>query len=104
MTSETYHMVNEELLKHAKPGMIFINTARGGLVDEKALFESVSSGKIAAAGLDVFEKEPPETTNPLLSLENVIVGMHVAGSTHEAMERNGKAVVDNVFRYLGILE
>ena len=104
LTAETYHMVNAELLKHAKPGLIFINTARGGLVDEKALFEALSSGRIAAAGLDVFEKEPPDTANPLLSLENVIVGMHVAGSTFEAMERNGKAVVDNVFRYLDIRE
>lgn len=102
LNDETYHMVNEELLDHAKQGMIFINTARGGLVDEKALYEALVAGKIKAAGLDVFEKEPPETTNPLLSLENVFCGMHVGGSTFEAMERNGKAVVDNVFRHLGI--
>ena len=60
------------------------------------------SGRLAAAGLDVFEAQPPAVDNPLLSLENFLAGMHVAGSTHEALERNGKAVVDSVFEALGI--
>lgn len=104
LTEETRHMVGRELLRHAKPGMILINTARGGLVDEKALYEALTNGTIAAAGLDVFEKEPPDAADPLLSLDNVIAGMHVGGSTREAMARNGKIVVDNVFAALGIDE
>lgn len=104
LTEKTRHMINEDLLSHAKPGLIFVNTARGGLVDEKALYDALNSGKIAAAGLDVFEQEPPKIDNPLLSLENCIVSMHVAGSTKEAMEKNGNKVVDNVFEALHIKE
>lgn len=102
LTPETYHMINADVLKHAKEGLIFVNTARGALVDEGALYEALKNGTIRAAGLDVFELEPPDTANPLLSLDNVMTTMHVAGSTTDAMERNGKAVVDNVFRVLGI--
>jgi len=102
LTPDTHHMINEAVLKCAKPGLIFINTARGGLVDEAALYDALVSGRIRAAGLDVFENEPPEVSNPLLSLENVVTGMHVAGSTAEAMERNGRIVVDNVFQALGL--
>ncbi len=99
---ELHHMINAGVLSHAKPGLIFINTARGGLVDEEALYNALKSGVIAGAGLDVFEHEPPSPDEPLLGLENFVAGMHVGGSTYEAMERNGKAVVDSVFAALGI--
>lgn len=56
-----------------------INTARGGLIDEAALYGALVSGRIAAAGLDVFEEQPPSTDNPLLTLDNFLAGMHVAG-------------------------
>lgn len=102
LNGRTRHMINAEVLRHAKPGLIFVNTARGGLVDEKALYDALVSGRLAAAGLDVFEQEPPDPENPLLKLEQVTAGMHVAGSTFDAMERNGRAVVDNVFAALGI--
>ena len=101
---ETYHLIDDTCFENCNPNLILINTARGGLVDEAALYQALISGKLAAAGLDVFESEPPSTDNPLLSLDNFLAGMHVAGSTYEAMERNGKAVVDSVFEALGIQE
>lgn len=102
LTPKTYHLVDRKCFENGNPGLILLNTARGGLVDEKALYDALISGKIAAAGLDVFEMQPPSVDNPLLALENFLAGMHVAGSTHEALERTGKAVVDNVFAALGI--
>lgn len=75
-----------------------------GLVDESALYEALTEGRISAAGLDVFEEQPPSVDNPLFGLDNFLAGMHVAGSTYEAMERTGHAVVDSVFAALGIKE
>ncbi|MBO4888628.1 MAG: hydroxyacid dehydrogenase [Firmicutes bacterium] len=102
LTPDTYHLINRTSFEDCTPNLILVNTARGGIVDEEALYEALISDRIAGAALDVFEKEPPETDNPLLQLENFVAGMHVAGSTYEALERNGKAVVDNVFEALGI--
>lgn len=82
--------------------MPLLNTARGGLVDEAALYETLTSGRLAAAGLDVFKQQPPSVDNPLLRLDNFLAEMHVAGSTHEALERTEKAVADDVFAALGI--
>lgn len=82
--------------------MPLLNTARGRLVDEAALYETLTSGRLAAAGLDIFEQQPPSVDNPLLRLDNFLAGMHVAGSAHEAPERSGKAVADDVFAALGI--
>ena len=82
--------------------MPLLNTTRGRLVDEAALYEALTSGRLATAGLDVFKQQPPSVDNPLLRLDNFLAGMHVAGSTHEALERTEKAVVDDVFAALGI--
>lgn len=102
LSEETRHIVNAACFENCNPGLILINTARGGLVDEKALYNALAEKKLAAAGLDVFEQEPPSTENPLLSLENFLAGMHVSGSTREALENNGRAVVDSVFEALEI--
>ena len=104
LTPETYHMINSSCFENCNPNLILINTARGGLIDEQALYEALASREIRAAGLDVFEQQPPSTDNPLFTLDNFLAGMHVAGSTIEALERNGKAVVDSVFEALGIEE
>lgn len=104
LTPESYHLINSSCFASCNPRLILINTARGGLVDEAALYEALAAGKLAAAGLDVFEQQPPSIDNPLFTLENFLAGMHVAGSTQEALERNGKAVVDSVFEALGIEE
>ena len=71
-------------------------------MDEAALYEARTSGRLAAAGLCIFEQQPPSVDNPLLRLDNFLAGMHVAGSTHEALERTEKAVADDVFAALGI--
>ena len=104
LLDSTRHMINEEVLSSAKPGLILINTARDGIVDESALYDALVSGKIKAAGMDVFEQQPPRTDHPLLGLDNFIGTMHIGGSTKEALERNGKIVVDHVFEALGIEE
>ena len=72
-TSETHHMIDELALARMKDGVWLINTSRGSLVDESALFSTIIDGKVAAAALDVFEEEPVVPDNPLLGLDNVIV-------------------------------
>ena len=79
-----------------KPGAIIINTARGGIVDEVALANALRSGQIGAAGLDVFDPEPPGPDHPLLAFDQVIPTPHTAGLTREAAERMAIASVQNV--------
>ena len=83
-----------------KPGVILANTARGGIVDEKALVAALESGQIGAAGLDVLEQEPPDPANPLFAFDQVILSPHNAGLTTEAAERMAVASVRNALDYL----
>ncbi len=87
LTEETYHLVDLELLNLMKTTAFIINCARGGIIREEDLYDVLKDGKIAGAGLDCFETEPVELTNPLLNLENVIIGPHSAGFTKESRER-----------------
>jgi D-3-phosphoglycerate dehydrogenase len=80
---ETTHVINEKSIATMKDGVRIINCARGGIIDEKALYDAVKSGKVAGAALDVFEEEPP-TESPLLTLDQVIVTPHLGASTVEA--------------------
>lgn len=82
-TKETYHMINKEALELMKDGVRIINCARGGIVDEAALYEYMAAGKVAGAALDVFETEPC-TESPLLQLDNFIATPHLGASTQEA--------------------
>ena len=86
LTSETKHMMGLPQFKKMKPTAYFINTARGELVDEKALYTALSEGLIAGAGLDVLEVEPPSRDNPLLKLNNVLITGHFAYYSEESRE------------------
>ena len=81
-----------------KPGSILVNTARGGLIDDRALIEALASGHIAAAGLDVFSCEPLAANHPLLLLPNVVFAPHIAWLTGETLERSIAAALENVRR------
>lgn len=82
-----------------KPSAVLVNTARGGVVDETALIVSLREGRLAAAGLDVFEDEPPPSDNPLLSMDQVILSPHIAGLTTECAERMAVSSVQNVLDF-----
>ena len=99
-TPETVGFFNAAKLKSMKPTAYLINTARGGIVDEKALYEALVSGKIAGAGLDVFEIEPPPVGQPLHGLPNVIMAPHVAGVTVEAVSRMSEQTARNILSVL----
>ena len=81
-----------------KPGATLVNTARGGLVDEAALVTALRSGRLRAAGLDVFQTEPPDVGSPLLALDNVVVSPHVAWLTQETWARSLIVAVENCRR------
>jgi phosphoglycerate dehydrogenase-like enzyme len=95
LTTETEQIISTSRLATMKPGALLINTARGGLVDEPALFEALRSGQLGGAGLDVFYQEPVPADNPLLSLDNVSVAPHMAWLTNETFSRSIDIAVKN---------
>jgi D-3-phosphoglycerate dehydrogenase len=99
-TPETVGMFSAARLKRMKPAAYLINTARGGIVDEPALYEALVSGKLAGAGLDVFEQEPPPMGHSLFELPNVIMAPHVAGVTREAVDRMSEQTARNILSVL----
>jgi glycerate dehydrogenase len=98
LAAQTRNLIGARELARMKPGALLINTARGGLVDERALAEALRNGVIAGAGFDVLSVEPPRAGNPLLELDlpNLIVTPHVAWSSREAMQALADQLIDNV--------
>ena len=94
-TPETLGLIGAPELALARPGLVLVNAARGGIVDETALFEALVSGRVAAAGLDVYAEEPC-TDSPLFTLDNVVATPHLGASTVEAQERAGRSVARSV--------
>jgi D-3-phosphoglycerate dehydrogenase len=100
LLDSTRHMINSESIAKMKDGVVLVCPARGGVVDEQALAKSLKDGKVRAAALDVFEKEPPDEDNELLKLDNVLLTPHIGGSTVEAQKRIGMEITDRVLKFL----
>ncbi len=98
LTPQTRHIVNRERLALMKPTAVLINTSRGPVVDEAALIDALREGRIAGAGLDVFEQEPVDPKNPLLKMDNVVVTPHVAGTTWDTWFRRASFAYENMER------
>ena len=95
-SAETVNLIGKPELASMKPTATLINVSRGGIVDEAALFDALSQGRLASAALDVFEPEPPLTDNPLLSLDSVVLSPHCAAFTRECGRRMSVACARNV--------
>lgn len=99
-TKETTKLLGKKAFHKMKPGVRVINCARGGIVDEAALYEALTEGKVAAAALDVFETEPPPADFPLRTLPNVILTPHLGASTEEAQANVSVAICEQILEYL----
>ena len=102
LTPQNLHMLNAETLKLAKQGVRIVNVARGPLIDEAALVEALSTGRVAAAALDVFEEEPLPKESPLRRFDQCIFGTHNGSNTQEAVRRASEMAIDRLFEFLGI--
>ncbi|MGB0554808.1 MAG: 2-hydroxyacid dehydrogenase [Alphaproteobacteria bacterium] len=98
LNESTRHLIGANELALMKPAAIIVNTARGPVIDEVALHTALTTGVIRAAGLDVFDQEPPPTDNPLFDLDNVILTAHLAGPTFESNTARVRNAFDNVQR------
>ena len=92
-------VIGDEEFARSSQASILVNTARGGIVDEAALAAALADGRVAAAGLDVFDDEPPARNHPILAFDQVILTPHIAGLTSEAAERMAVASVQNVIDF-----
>jgi D-3-phosphoglycerate dehydrogenase len=100
LSDQTRGFLGATELAKMKPGAIFVNSARGPIVDEAALMEALRRRRIAGAGLDVFDTEPLPQGHPLVNLDNVVLSPHAAGITPEALEAGLRLSVENVWRFL----
>ncbi|RLF16253.1 MAG: hypothetical protein DRJ97_01475 [Thermoprotei archaeon] len=98
LTPETKGLIGRREIGLMKDGAFIINTSRGGVVDEQALYEALKSGKLGGAALDVYEREPPPPDHPLLKLDNVICTPHIGGSTNDAQLRIALTMAEDLLR------
>lgn len=99
LTPETKGILGAAEFEKAKKGLVVVNCARGGVVDENALYDALKSGKVFAAGIDVFEKEPPENTHKLATLPNVALTPHIGASTEEGQLRAGVQLAEKIAEF-----
>lgn len=100
LTSETEGLIGKKEIDAMKKGAVVINTSQGKVIGEEALVDALRSGRISYAGLDVFEKEPPNKDNPLFKLDNVVLSPHIGFHTVEAKKRCTDICIDNVMKFL----
>jgi phosphoglycerate dehydrogenase-like enzyme len=100
LTEETRHLIDARALDRCKHGVILLNTARGGLVDEEALLAALETGHVRGAGLDVFETEPPPPDNPLLQRDDVVATPHIAGATGAGKDRLWRTAITQALQVL----
>ena len=100
LTDSTRNLIGSEELALMKHTARIINSARGGIISEKALYQALKDGRLAGAALDVFEQEPTPKDNPLLSLPNIIFTPHMAGSSFEGLDSITGAAARNVLEYI----
>lgn len=99
LKEETFHLIDEEKLKQMKSTAILVNNSRGAVIDERALYKALKNGWIAGAGLDVFEQEPTPQTNPLLTLENVVVAPHISSGSYKTRSKMSNMVAENLIAF-----
>ena len=104
LNSETRHIIDARRIALMKPTAYLINVARGGLVDEQALYQALVNGKLGGSGLDVFTEEPPNPQAPVFQLPNVVVTPHVAGATYQTSRQRAACAAQNVDRIAQELE
>ncbi|HZK66185.1 MAG TPA: phosphoglycerate dehydrogenase [Chloroflexota bacterium] len=100
LNGSTRHLINAQRLRLMKPTAYLVNTARGGIVDQEALYQALKERRIAGAALDVFENEPLEADSPLRTLDNAYLTPHVAGWSRNAIHASGLMGAENVIRIL----
>ena len=98
---ETAKVINASSIAKMKTGAVLINTARGELVDEKALYDALVSGKLRGAGIDAFDPEPPSPDNPLLKLDQVLATPHTGGAVFDNVENVAQHAIGNILKFLG---
>jgi phosphoglycerate dehydrogenase-like enzyme len=98
LTQATENLIDAKAFEKMKPGAVFVNTARGGVVDQQALIDALKSGRLRAAGLDVFAEEPISNDDPILTLDNVTLAPHISWLTSETLQRSIAVAVENCQR------
>lgn len=96
LTEENYHLIGEKELAMMKPTAVLVNTARSGLVDERALIEALRAKRITGAALDVFDEEPLPSNHPFIELDNVTITAHLAGSTKDAFKNSVRLMAGHI--------
>jgi D-3-phosphoglycerate dehydrogenase len=104
LSDETYHLIGKKELALMKPTAILVNTARSGLVDEAALLHALENKQIMGAAIDVFDKEPIDADHPYISLDNVTLIPHLAGSTRDAFANSPKMMADILIKKLNLAD